>query len=243
MRFIVLFVLFVLFYSCGGSRRIKSSIPVNLKDQHYHDLPKNIIRLYEMMHGIFVLEVQDKGQGPFFTHKINEEFNDSVVVVQQKIGSPHKDGYWLMVYQCLSSVPNAPIYTQLINLVEVEGERDTILLKHYPLADTLKLKDVLYPSSQFVEDLKLSSLKEAEKIVRMARHSTTLFKGVSNMSFDPVLKEQRIDFFTMKPTGIDFTFETYQKDSLGAYQVHLNSYINHLARRNVNINYLAEAED
>lgn len=79
------------------------------QEAYYLQLPNNYERLCALRSGLFAqyLVSRTDSSGPWMAQ------GDSVLMYIRQVGQPNRDGYWLLVQQFLSGLPNEPMVTWL----------------------------------------------------------------------------------------------------------------------------------
>lgn len=122
----------------------------------YQGIKGNIPRLKAMLCGKFTAYLITVDSTDF-TKKVYEpwlvnEGNDSVVIYTIPVGEVSRQGHWLYLYQCMTSLPDDPIYQSFVKLEEIN--RDSIIAIYYDLPNDFEysINDILMdPKGSFRE--------------------------------------------------------------------------------------------
>jgi len=144
-----------------------------LEEQYYIDLKKNILRLHQLSLGTFVAHAATKKE---LEEVWNVTGGDSVILYSVPLGDPLKDGYWILNYEFMTSLPNDPIYTSIKQYKQVDRDSFRVLYYRSPIELTLKsiLKD-----GYLEKAIDLNKLKSRDKKVYYLRQSSAHFRGKS----------------------------------------------------------------
>ncbi|BDS09924.1 hypothetical protein [Aureispira anguillae] len=208
----------VLLYSCGSTKETNSVSSKERKifvtgelvtqDETYANIKGAVARLRAILCGKFVCynTLKDPAGKKYSTWRVNEG-QDSVIAYQIPIGDYHKDGYWIYHYQCLTSLPDQPVYEGISRLIELN--RDTIKAVYYELP-----KDLDRPINQVLKDPKavfgrvnwkeLEPIK-GEKVVYYVRKTLLTYKGESKWKSSQFTSKEKgfdADYYKVAPSKI-----------------------------------------
>lgn len=149
-----LILIFIIAISACTSTQDKSSNPFSAKnktngifiegldvrnEENYKNIKGNTARLQALLCGRFthhVIPKTDTTQSIYKVWLVNDG-KDSVVHYHLPIGNKNREGYWVYIHQCLTSLPDDPTFNVLVKLEELD--RDTILGKQYPIPEDFEI--------------------------------------------------------------------------------------------------------
>ena len=178
-------------------------------DAYYQDLQKNIIRLHHLLQGTFTAHAGNEKQ-EITSWTVSE--GDSVVLYSVPLGDVHKDGYWVYSYEFMTSLPNAPIYTSIKRLEQID--RDTLDVYYYKTKEAvdIRLLDLL-ELSRLNDKIDLEHLELHEKRVRYVRQSSSHFIGESLVYEDPDRDCLRQNIYDISPNFYQVNTTFYDKEN------------------------------
>jgi hypothetical protein len=184
-KFAPIFILLVLFISACKTN------PVNTQQkpvedfgtaEYYQKYQRNIDRLYHMLQGTFICYSKSKKEGPkFVPWKVNNDL-DSVITYSIPIKDPAKDGYWLICYQFITSLPDEPIYCAIQKITPLD--RDTFLSDFFDSPIEIRLTDIIKDLDKVSKSIDLEQLIPIDEVITYYRKEITFFKGFSNIYKD-----------------------------------------------------------
>ena len=219
-------------YACGGSQALSTvNKPTTkakrgtillenqsiYKDETYAKIEGSLARLRAMMCGRFVqhkCNIQEDGtvlRGESWTVNDGE---DSVVTYVIPVGDYRKIGYWMYYAQCLTSLPNEPVYSVFYKMSKVD--RDTIRVTHYRVPKGFKLEinnmlkdpdaafgiidvDTLVPNSYMTDYIRQSPIKYVGETNRLEAHEK---EGEAHIKYKKF-------FFEVEPKQVHFGYILY----------------------------------
>ena len=218
----------LLLYSCGSTKDGKIAVFKNknilitgelaTKDETYANIKGSVLRLRAMLCGKFISyhSAKDPERKKYSVWLINGG-KDSVIAYQIPVGNYHKDGYWMYQYQCLTSLPEDPIFEGFSRLTKLS--RDTIKEVHYKMPEELDrsigqiLKD---PKAVFGEmEWKALKLNKDNGVVYYVRQTLLSYSGESswrNTENSSGQKDFGSDYYIVEPSKIAFGTKKYDKN-------------------------------
>lgn len=168
-------LIFIIGISACTSTQDKSSNPFSSKNKtngifiegvevrtedNYKDIKGNVARLQAMLCGRFthhVIPKTDSTQSIYKVWLVNDG-KDSVVHYHLPVGNKNREGYWVYIHQCLTSLPDDPTYNVLAKFEEID--RDTILSKRYALPEDfeINLKAIIEDPKDYFSSIDLLKL-------------------------------------------------------------------------------------
>lgn len=184
-----------------------STAPTVFEEAYYQDLEKNIVRLHHLMQGTFTVHTQSATRT---TWSVSD--GDSVILCNVALGEPAKQGYWILSYEFMTSLPDQPIYTSIKQLVQLD--RDTVDVYYYESAHplTLTLVDVL-DYQRLVDRIDFDQLIKRDKRVRYVRQTSAHFIGQSLVYLDPDRDCLRQNSYDISPTFYQVNTNFYDKEN------------------------------
>ncbi len=211
MRSYHLFPLLLLLSACSTiapSNTAKSPTTTVFEEAYYQDLEKNIVRLHHLLQGTFTAHTGSKS-AELTSWTVSE--GDSVVLYSVPLGEPSKNGYWIYSYEFMTSLPDAPIYTSIKRLQQIN--RDTVDVYYYTSKKPLHicLLDLL-DVRRLNAKIDWEQLEQQEKRVRYARQSSSHFIGTSLVYEDPDRHCWRQNTYDLSPNFYQVKTTFYDKD-------------------------------
>ncbi|WP_156039819.1 hypothetical protein [Aureispira sp. CCB-QB1] len=182
-----IFILIVLFNAaCKTNSTNTQNTPSEASDfgtaAYYQKYQRNIDRLYHMLQGTFICYSQStEKEAKLIPWKVNNQ-QDSVITYSVPIKEPAKDGYWLICYQFITSLPDEPIYCAVQKITPVD--RDTFLSEFFDSPAEIKLTKMIKDLKTVEQSIDLEQLTPIDEVVTYYREKITFFKGFSNIYKD-----------------------------------------------------------
>ena len=223
--------IFFLLLACGSTQGTKKGKTKTgfltgdfmTADETFSGITRNVDRLIAMLSGEFV-QYNNNGnngrkRGVYGPWMVNDG-KDSVILYSIPVGDPNKIGHWIYHYQIMTSLPDEPIYEAFEKFVEVS--RDTIKSVYYEAPDDFNptLESLKKHHRASFETIKLDQLEVsvvAEEITYI-RENPLFFKGST-----PIIENQQVsgffksDYYEIKPSGILYRIQRFQKDKKTMY--------------------------
>lgn len=223
----LLVIFMVSLYSCAKSgdssfskrsKKKSSNILIEgemaIKDESYTNIKGTSARLRALMCGSYVQ----------YSGAINDG-EDSVLTYVIPVGDHNKVGYWIFYTQCLTSLPNNPVYSVFYKLMEVD--RDTILMTHYriPKDFTVDIGVLLKNPKIIFDEVELSSLEEngfhttyvRQTLIKFTGETDVLENFVSHDEDDDEKAKYKKFFFEIQPQYTHFGYILFdgKKNNMG----------------------------
>jgi hypothetical protein len=184
-KFAPIFILLVLFISACKTNSVSTPEKSN-EDfgtaKYYQKYQHNIDRLYQMLQGTFVCySKKTEKDAQLVPWKVNNG-QDSVITYLVPIKDPAKDGYWLICYQFITSLPDEPIYCAVQKITPID--RDTFLSDFFNSPTEIRLSDIIKNLGKVSKSIDLDQLVPIDETITYYRKEITLFKGYSNIYKD-----------------------------------------------------------
>lgn len=197
------------FTGCMTTQSIpqSSATPTVFDEAYYQNLEKNIVRLHHLMQGTFTVHTQSATRT---TWSVSD--GDSVILCNVALGEPAKQGYWILSYEFMTSLPDEPIYTSIKQLVQLD--RDTVDVYYYEPAHplTLTLADVL-DHQRLTAQIDFDQLIKRDKQVRYVRQTSAHFMGQSLIYLDPDRDCLRQNNYDISPAFYQVNTNFYDKEN------------------------------
>jgi hypothetical protein len=231
MKWFLFFASLTLVVSCQTSEKatIKNS---KLEADYYVSLEKNIRRLYALSLGTFVAHVEPLING-------NEVWKvsgkDSVILYSRPLGEVDKDGYWILSYEFMTSLPNTPIYSSIKQIEQIE--RDSFRILYYECPKDLTLSEVL--DDKYIKNsIVLAKLKLKDKQTIFVRESASHFVGKSDRYEDKEAGCLRQNIYELTHEHYDVSFSFFDKNN--GRLINKKKRPNFMVRRNISTKALAK---
>lgn len=226
-KFTPIFILFVLFITACKTK------PASVQEKttedfgtakYYQKYQRNIDRLYHMLQGTFICYSKSaKENALLIPWKVNNN-QDSVITYSIPIKDPAKDGYWLICYQFITSLPNEPIYCAVQRISPID--RDTFLSEFFDSPTKIQLTDMIKDLKEVSKSIDLEQLVPRDEVITYYREEITIFKGFSNIYKDHQNqnKTYRREDYEVRPESSQFITK-YFKDAVGKVSINKQSSI------------------
>lgn len=182
---------------------LKSSPAEKFDADYYVGLEKNIRRLHALSLGTFVAHTDP-------TNQSNQVWNvtgkDSVILYSRPIGDIGKNGYWILSYEFMTSLPNTPIYTSIKKIEQIE--RDSFRVLYYEYPNELTLSQVL-DDTYLEENIILDQLQPRDKKTLFVRQTAAHFIGKSAIYVDKEAGCLRQNIYELTPKHYDVSFSFF----------------------------------
>lgn len=212
MRYYLLILTVSCFFGCSSSHstsKTTASTSSVFEEAYYQDLQKNIVRLHHLLQGTFTAHAGSQ-TNEITSWTLSE--GDSVVLYSVPLGDVDKDGYWIYSYEFMTSLPDAPIYTSIKRLEQLN--RDTVDVYYYDSKAPLAIQLIdLIDLSRLNEKINLDDLVQRDKRVRYARQSSSHFVGTSLMYEDPDRHCLRQNVYDISPNFYQVKATFYDKEN------------------------------
>lgn len=165
---------------------VKGKIAV--QDESYTGYMGNLARLRAMMCGKYTqYQVLLDDDGNMMKERKIWAINngeDSIVTYVVPMGDYHKIGYWIYYAQCLTTLPNEPVYNMFYELKEID--RDTIVGTHYRVPKDFKvdIRKLIQDPNSVLGTVNLDSLVKNGFKTTYIRQSLLKFVGETNLLED-----------------------------------------------------------
>lgn len=175
--------------------------------EYYIGLEKNIRRLNALSLGTFVAHTDSTDQ----TNAVwNVTGKDSVILYSRPLGTVSKDGYWILSYEFMTSLPNTPIYTSIKKIEQIE--RDSFRILYYEYPKELTLAQVL-DDTYLDENVILDQLQIRDKQTLFVRQTAAHFIGKSAIYEDKEAGCLRQNTYELTPKQYDVSFSFFDKNT------------------------------
>lgn len=241
MKNIVLIVIVIVLFitSCKVNQPTSEPIEKFGTKEYYQKYQRNIDRLYQMLQGTFVCySMGMKQDAKPIPWKVNNE-QDSVVLYTVPIKEPQRDGYWLICYQFITSLPDNPIYCGVQRISAIN--RDTFLSEFFDSPVEIKLTDMIKDLGKVSKSIDLKQLTPKDEVVTYYREEITLFKGFSNIYKDHQKQNMsyRREDYEVHPNNMQF-ISKYFKDIAGEQAIKRPTRIAIQLRTTKNVSYMID---
>lgn len=215
--------------SCSSSKNTTNNQPsINIFSEKYYDnAPNNLERLQRLMSGVFVFYHDLPENDSIVKWDINEK-NDSIIGYALPVGDVNKVGYWIYNVQFMTSIPNKPVYSSFVNLVQTS--RDTLIATFYIPQENITPAKALQEGKKAFEEVKFDALEKSIEITYI-KESNIYFKGQSILYLNPrqnnPKKKFQIDYYNvkMKQTSFQSIFYPDKKMDNSLKTVGVNQYM------------------
>lgn len=202
-------VLSVVFWHCKTA-----ASEHNFTKEYYSSLGSNINRLLEMRKGVFVhyLYYPDKNEKKIWARNDDK---DSTVMIVRQVGSPDKDGYWLLNYYFMTHAHEMPLRVMLQKFEMSSSSRDTIYCIDYAYTKSIAWSDVTDPKNK-LEEIDFKALKPSSSRLAYVRDSLMLFRGESGLKTTSTKSKEykfRKDFHEITPQSTIFRPVFYKDEN------------------------------
>lgn len=181
---IVLIITVISFFGClnyqSTASQNKTTVDV-FSEEYYNSAANNSERLQRLISGLFVFYHDDPNSTDIVKWDVNEK-NDSIMGYALPVGEVNKVGYWVYNVQFMTSVPNNPIHTSFVNLVQ--KSRDSIIAVFYVPQNEVSPAEAFQKGKEAFRDVKFSELEKSIEITYV-KENNTLFKGQSALHLNP----------------------------------------------------------
>lgn len=206
MKYLLLSCSLFLLIGCQSTKGTEKSTKDIFSEGYYQDLEKNISRLHQLSLGTFVAH-EDA------VNTSQEVWNvsggkDSVILYSIPLGDINKDGYWILNYEFMTSLPNTPIYTSIKQIKQID--RDSFAVWYYDCPNDLTLKKLLN-ADYIAETLDLDKLTAQNKKVTFVRQDAAHFIGKSVVYEDKEAGCLRQNQYTLSPKSYDVSVLFFDK--------------------------------
>lgn len=189
-------------------------------EESYKDIKGNVPRLIAMLSGRFVVQntYADTARENFSTWLVNEG-KDSVLLYAFPVGEPNRDGYWMYMYEYMTSLPESPLVTAFVRFDEIN--RDSIKATYYeePQGFDYSLEQLLQePIALFKEfNFEKLPLSETGELVYYKRETPLKYIGHSRWVETKSKNPKReggydSDYYLVTPGLYSFATSAYDKE-------------------------------
>lgn len=201
--FLILFFACCYFMSCQGSKLSGSNNGSENQTTEEQLLAKTTLdRLVTMQEGTFILYDSTVRQ------PLIMKSGDSLIVYSKRVGDVNRDGYMLYQKMYMSSVPDAPLTTDLLKFSKIS--RDSFRVVQFSLEKKFKDAD---KNTALLDEIEVKSLESIQCDIIFKKIGQLEFKGntpICHLTFDGGSSQIFCNNFHVTTNGIRL-FTTYYK--------------------------------
>lgn len=214
----VLGILLLSFTACQTSKIDEAPQGPSIFEDDYYisNASNNVERLKLLTSGCYVYYNKNTVNNTFSTWLVNE--TDSILLYATPVGVAGKDGHWIYCHQYISSLPDEPLATYLVNYVQIS--RDSIKAVDYA-CPPVSVKD-LASKKKLVDHFDFKKLDKGVEVLYV-KTGPAAFEGKTAIFPNPKknTKSFRKDTYQVSPKH-NISLSDYFKDSEGTQFIRSN---------------------